>query len=471
VVLAEAPQYDLVVIGSGPGGYVAAIRAGQLGLKTAIVEKDDKFGGTCLHVGCIPTKDLLLSADVYDYVKNAREFGIVAKDPAVDWPSIIARKTKVVTKLAKGVEFLLKKNKVQTIRGVGKLSGAGKITVTDSNGTVQEVTAKKIVLATGSEARMLPSLEADGKTLLTNKEILSLPAIPKSMVIIGAGAVGVEFASIFARFGTKVTVLEMLPRAVPLEDEEVSAELEKSLKHQGIAIQTQAKVSRVTKTATGVTLEYTVQDGKPQTIEAETCLVAVGRVPNTANIGLEKTRVKLERGFVKTDGFLQTDEPGVYAIGDIVANSPLLAHVASMEGIVAVTHAAGKHAEAINHRQIPNCTYTEPEVASVGLTERLAREAGHKVKIGKFPYAAVSKASILGDTKGFVKVVSDEKYGEILGVHIIGPRATETIAEAVMAMRLEGTVDDIAHTIHAHPTLAEAVGEAAHAAVDWPIHM
>lgn len=469
--MAEAPQYDLVVIGSGPGGYVAAIRAGQLGLKTAIVEKDDKFGGTCLHVGCIPTKDLLLSADVYDYVKNAKEFGIVANDASVDWPSIIARKTKVVTKLAKGVEFLLKKNKVQTIRGVGKLAGAGKITVTDSKGATQDITAKKIVLATGSEARMLPGLEADGKTLLTNKEILSLPAIPESMVIIGAGAVGVEFASIFARFGTKVTVLEMLPRAVPLEDEEISAELEKSLKHQGIAMQMQAKVSKVTKTATGVTLEYTVQDGKPQTIEAETCLVAVGRVPNTANIGLEKTRVKLERGFVKTDGFLQTDEPGVYAIGDIVAASPLLAHVASMEGIVAVTHAAGKHAEAINHRQIPNCTYTEPEVASVGLTERLAREAGHKVKIGKFPYAAVSKAAILGDSKGFVKVVSDEKYGEILGVHIIGPRATETIAEAVMAMRLEGTVDDIAHTIHAHPTLAEAVGEAAHAAVDWPIHI
>jgi dihydrolipoamide dehydrogenase len=471
VALAEAPKYDLVVIGSGPGGYVAAIRAGQLGLKTAIIEKDDKFGGTCLHVGCIPTKDLLLSADVYDYVKNAREFGIVAKDVSVDWPAILARKTKVVTKLAKGVEFLLKKNKVDLIRGLGKLSGPDKISVTDPKGAVQEVTAKNIVLATGSEARMLPGLEADGKTLLTNKEILNLPAIPKSMVIIGAGAVGVEFASIFQRFGTKVTVLEMLPRAVPLEDEEISAELEKSLKHQGIAIQTQAKVTKVTKTPTGITVEYTVAEGKPQTLEAETCLVAVGRAPNTANLGLEKTRVKLERGFVKTNGFLQTDEPGVYAIGDIVANSPLLAHVASMEGIVAVTHAAGKHAEPINHRQIPNCTYTEPEVASVGLTERLAREAGHKVKIGKFPYAAVSKAAILGAREGFVKVVSDEKYGEILGVHIIGPRATETIAEAVMAMRLEGTVDDIAHTIHAHPTLAEAVGEAAHAAVDWAIHI
>ena len=469
--MADALQYDLVVIGSGPGGYVAAIRSGQLGLKTAIVEKDDKFGGTCLHVGCIPTKDLLLNADVYDYFKNAKEFGIVCKEFSLDWPAILARKTKVVTKLAKGVEFLLKKNKVDMIRGLGKLSGPGKISVTDPQGAVREIAAKNIVLATGSEARLLPGLEADGKTVLTNKEILNLPAIPKSMVIIGAGAVGVEFASIFQRFGTKVTVLEMLPRAVPLEDEEISAELEKSLKHQGIAIHTRAKVAKVAKAANGVTVEYTVDDANPQTAEAETCLVAVGRAPNTANLGLEKTRVKLERGFVKTDGFMQTGEPGVYAIGDIVADSPLLAHVASMEGIVAVTHAAGKHAEPINHRQIPNCTYTEPEVASVGMTERQAREAGHKVKIGKFPYAAVSKAAILGAREGFVKVVSDEKFGEILGVHIIGPRATETIAEAVMAMRLEGTVDDIAHTIHAHPTLAEGMGEAAHAAVDWAIHI
>jgi dihydrolipoamide dehydrogenase len=467
--LAEA--YDVVVIGSGPGGYVAAIRAGQLGLKTAIVEKDDKWGGTCLHVGCIPTKDLLLNADVLDYFKNGKEFGIVCPSYTLDWQAMLARKQKVVTRLAKGVEFLLKKNKVEMIHGFGKISGPGKISVTDANGAAREIAAKNIVVATGSEARMLPGLQPDPKTIVTNKEILSLPALPKSLVIIGAGAVGVEFASIFERFGSKVTVLEMLPRIVPLEDEEISAELEKSLKHQGIAIQTQAKVAKVAKTANGVTVEYTVGDGKPQTVEAETCLVAVGRAPNTANIGLEKTRVKLERGFVVTNGFMQTDEPGVYAIGDIVANSPLLAHVASMEGIVAVTHAAGKHAEPINHRQIPNCTYTEPEVASVGLTERQAREAGYKLKIGKFPYAAVSKATILGAREGFVKVVSDERYGEILGVHIIGPRATETIAEAVMAMRLEGTVDDIAHAIHAHPTLSEAMGEAAHAAVDWPIHI
>ncbi len=469
--MAETPKYDLVVIGSGPGGYVAAIRAGQLGLKTAIIERDDKFGGTCLHVGCIPTKDLLLNAEVYDYFKNGKEFGIVCKEFTLDWPAMLARKTKVVTRLAKGVEFLLKKNKVDMIRGFGKLSGPGKITVTDPKGAAQEISAKNIVLATGSEARMLPGLEPDAKTVLTNKEILSLPALPKSMVIIGAGAVGVEFASIFYRFGTKITVLEMLPRVVPLEDEEISAELEKSLKHQGIAIQTHAKVAKVAKTGNGVTVEYTVGNANPQILEAETCLVAVGRAPNTASMGLEKTRVKLDRGFVQTDGFMQTAEPGVYAIGDIVAGRPLLAHVASMEGIVAVTHAAGKHAEPINPQQIPNCTYTEPEVASVGMTERQAREAGYKLKIGKFPYAAVSKAAILGAREGFIKVVSDERYGEILGVHIIGPRATETIAEAVMAMRLEGTVDDIAHTIHAHPTLAEGMGEAAHAAVDWAIHI
>ncbi len=469
--MAEAPKYDVVVIGSGPGGYVAAIRSGQLGMKTAIVEKDEKFGGTCLHVGCIPTKSLLLNAEVYDYFKNAKEFGIICKEFSFDWQAILARKAKIVTKLSKGVEFLLKKNHVETVRGFAKLAGPGKISVTDSKGATQEITVKNIVLATGSEARLLPGLEPDGKALLTNKEILSLPGIPKSLVIIGAGAVGVEFASIFHRFGSKVTVLEMLPRAVPLEDEEISAELEKSFRHQGIAIVTQAKVGKVSKTAKGINVEYAVGDGKPQTLEADTCLVAVGRAPNTANLGLEKTRVKLERGFVKVNGTMQTDEPGVYAIGDIVAASPLLAHVASMEGIVAVTHAAGKPAEPINYRQIPNCTYCEPEIGSVGLTERQAREAGQKVKIGKFPFAAVSKAAILGAREGLVKVVSDERYGEILGVHIIGPRATETIAEAVMAMRLEGTVDDIAHTIHAHPTLAEALGEAAHAAVDWAIHI
>jgi len=469
--LAETARYDVVIIGSGPGGYVAAIRAGQLGLKTLVVEKDDKLGGTCLHVGCIPTKDLLLNADVYDYFKNGKEFGIVCKEFTVDWAAVQARKTKVVTRLAKGVEFLFKKNKVETVQGYGRLAGPGRVTVTDAKGQNREIQTTKVVLATGSEAKTFPGFEPDGKTILTNKEILALNALPKSMVIMGAGAVGVEFASIFHRFGVKVTVLEMLPRAVPLEDEEVSAELEKSFRRQGIALETQAKVEKAAKTANGVSVSYTPNDGKPQAIEGETLLVAVGRSPNTQNVGLEKTRVKLERGFVKVDPFMQTDEPGVYAIGDIVANSPLLAHVASREGIVAVTHAAGKPVEPINYSQIPNCTYCEPEISSVGLTERQAREKGHKVRIGKFPFAANSKATILGAREGFVKIVSDEKYGEILGVHMIGPRVTEMIAEAVVAMRLEGTVEDLASAIHPHPTLTEAVMEAAHAAHDWAIHI
>ncbi|MCL5005278.1 MAG: FAD-dependent oxidoreductase [Acidobacteria bacterium] len=313
--------------------------------------------------------------------------------------------------------------------------------------------------------------EPDSKTILTNKEILNLQEIPKSMIVIGSGAVGVEFASIFHRFGTEVTIIEMLPRVVPLEDEEISAELEKAFKKQGIKVSTGAKVQKVTKGAKGVSVEFTDAQGKTQKLDAETCLVAVGRDPNTQNIGLEKTRVKLERGFVKVDPYMRTDEPGVYAIGDLVAGSPLLAHVGSMEGIVAVTHAAGKPAEPINYHQVPNCTYCEPEVSSVGLTERQARENGHNVKVGKFPFAGNSKAAILGSQAGFVKIVSDERYGEILGVHMIGPRVTEMIAEAVTVMRLEGTVEDLEHTIHPHPTLTEAVPEAAHAVFGRAIHI
>ena len=469
--MAETPKYDIAIIGSGPGGYVAAIRAGQLGQKTILIEKDNKFGGTCLHVGCIPTKDLLLNAEVYDFFKNAQEFGIECKGFSIDWAAVQARQNRVVTKLAKGVEFLLKKNKVETVQGFGQLSGPGRITVTDANKKVREIQSKNIILATGSEAKMLPGLEPDAKTILTNKEILSLKKIPKSMVIIGSGAVGVEFGSIFHRFGTEVTIIEMLPRIVPLEDEEISAQLEKSFKKQGIAVHTQAKVEKVSRTAKGATVEFTDAQGKLQSIEAETCLVAVGRAPNTQNIGLEKTRVRMERGFVKVDPYMRTDEPGVYAIGDIVAGSPLLAHVGSMEGIVAVTHAAGKPVEPINYRQVPNCTYCEPEIASTGLTERQARESGYNVKVGKFPFAGNSKATILGSTEGFVKIVSDERYGEVLGVHMIGPRVTEMIAEAVVVMRLEGTVEDLEQAIHPHPTLTEAVPEAAHAVHGMAIHI
>ena len=462
----ETPKYDVVIIGSGPGGYVAAIRAGQLGLKTAVVEKDDKLGGTCLHVGCIPTKALLLNAEVYDNFANAAEFGITCKGFSVDWAAVLARKNKVVKKLAKGVEFLLKKNRVETIQGYGRLAGPGRVSVANGNHQTRELTAKSIILATGSEAKMLPGLEADRKRILTNREILELEEIPKSMMIVGAGAVGVEFASIFHRLGSKVTLLEMLPRIAPLEDEEISAELEKSFRRQGIGIQTKARVEKAAKSAQGVSVEYTDAQDKTQKQDCETLLVAIGRVPNTGNIGLENTRVKLEKGFVKVSPYMQTDEPGVYAIGDIVADSPLLAHVGQMEGIVGVTHAAGKPVEPINYRQVPNCTYCEPEIASVGLTERQAREAGRKVRVGRFPFAANSKASILFAREGFVKVVGDEPYGEILGVHMIGPRVTELIGEAVVAMRLEGTVDDLARTMHAHPTLSEALLEAAHAAAE-----
>jgi dihydrolipoamide dehydrogenase len=313
-ILAQA-AYDVAIIGSGPGGYVAAIRAGQLGLKTVVIERDDKLGGTCLHVGCIPTKALLFDAEVYDHFKNAKEYGINCQGFSVDWAAVQARKAKIVTKLSKGIEFLFKKNKVEWVRGGGRLSSPGKISVTDPKGTAREITAKNIIVATGSEAKLLPGLEPDGKTILTNKEILGLEEVPKSMLIIGAGAVGVEFASIFHRFGTEVTVLEMLPHAVPLEDEEISLQLEKAFRKQGIPVHTQTKVEKVTKTAKGVSVAIVLPDGKSQWLEAETLLVAVGRAPNTRNIGLEKTRVKLERGFIKTDGYLQTDEPGVYAIG------------------------------------------------------------------------------------------------------------------------------------------------------------
>ncbi len=463
--------YDVALIGSGPGGYVAAIRAGQLGLKTVVVERDNKLGGTCLHVGCIPTKALLFDAELYDRFQNSKEFGIETKGFSVDWAAVLARKSKVVTKLSKGIEFLFRKNKVEWIRGFGRIAGPGRVSVTDDKNQQREIQAKNIVVATGSEAKMLPGLQADGKFILTNKEILELKSVPKSMVIIGAGAVGVEFASIFHRFGSQVTILEMLPHAVPLEDEEISAELEKAFKKQGIALHLGAKVEKVAKTATGVTVDWQSADGQPQKLQAETCLVAVGRSPNTQNIGLERTRAQLERGFVKVNEYMQTAEPNVYAIGDIVAGSPLLAHVGSAEGLVAVTHIAGKATEPINYNQIPNCTYTEPEVASVGLTERKARGAGHKVRVGKFPFAGNSKAAILGDQEGFIKIVSDERYGEILGVHMIGPRVTELIAEAVLAMRLEGTVEDLERAIHPHPTLTEAVSEAAHAVHGMAIHI
>jgi dihydrolipoamide dehydrogenase len=452
-------SYDVVVIGSGPGGYSAAIRAGQYGLKTALIEKDPHLGGTCLHVGCVPTKALLHTAEVWDYFKHAAEQGIICENPSLDLPKVLDRKDKIVSKHASGVGMLMKKNKVEVIKGFAKLLGGGKVQVDSADGS-KTIEAKNIILATGSVARMLPGLTPDASKIVTNVEILKLPVVPKKLLVIGAGAVGVEFASIFKRYGSDVTVFEMLPRLVPVEDEDVSKELLRSFKKQKINCEPGAKVLEVTKTETGVRLKVELSTGKVEEVEGDTLLVAVGRKPNTDGVGIEKTRIVLDRGFVQVDAYQRTAEPGVYAIGDIVAGTPQLAHVATMEGMVAVGHIAGKPVRPINKQRIPGATYTEPGIGSVGLTEAQAREKGYDVKIGKFPFLGNSKASILGSHDGFVKVVADAKYGEILGVHIIGPHAYELIAEAVTAMEAEATVETMMTTIHAHPTLYEAVGEA-----------
>ena len=451
--------YDVIVLGSGPGGYSAAVRAGQYGLKTALIEKDAKLGGCCLHVGCIPTKAFLHAADVWDRFQHSVEEGIHCENARLDFPLVGDRKNRIVSKHAKGVEFLMKKNKVDVIKGYGRLAGAGRIEVTADGGN-HIVEAKNIVLATGSEARMLPGLQPDARRILTNIEILDLREVPKSLAILGAGAVGVEFASCFHRFGSKVSVFEMLPRIVPVEDEEVSKELERAFKKSGIRIETGATAGNIQKTDCGVRFTATLANGKEETVEAEALLVAIGRKPNIENIGLEGTRVQVDRGFIQVNPFQQTGEPGVYAIGDIVAGTPQLAHVATAQGMVAMAHIAGKPVTPVNRGRIPGATYTDPGIGSVGLTEAQARAAGHAVKIGKFPFVANSKASILGSHDGFVKIVADQKHGEILGVHIIGPEAFELIGEGVLAMEAEATVDTLIHTIHAHPTIYEAMGEA-----------
>jgi dihydrolipoamide dehydrogenase len=454
--------YDLIVIGSGPGGYSAAVRAGQYGLKTAIVEKDPKLGGTCLHVGCIPTKALLHTAELWSFANHSADEGITIEKPVLNYPKVIERKNGIVSKHAKGVEFLMKKNKVDIIGGFASIKSVGdikKVEVKSDKGT-QTLETKNILIATGSEARMLPGLKPDADFILTNIEILNMTKVPKSLMIIGAGAVGVEFASMFKRFGSDVSIFEMLPRLVPVEDEEVSKELERVFKKNKIRVETGAKCENVQKTGTGVKMKVTLANGKVEDVEAEKLLVAVGRAPNTANIGLDKTKVEVDRGFIKVNEFQQTAEPGIYAIGDVVAGTPQLAHVASMQGMVAVGKIAGKPVTPINRNRIPGATYTEPGIGSVGLTEAQAKAAGYKVKVGKFPFMANSKATILGSHDGFVKVVADEKYGEILGVHIIGPQAYELISEAVTAMESEATVETMMHTIHAHPTIYEALGEA-----------
>jgi len=461
--------YDVIVIGSGPGGYSAAVRAGQYGLKTALIEKDPKLGGCCLHVGCIPTKAFLHAAEVWERFLHPEEDGIHCDNARLDFPLVLDRKNKIVAKHAKGVEFLMKKNKVDWIKGYGRLAGPGKVEVTGEDGK-QILETKNIVLATGSEARMLPGLKPDARRILTNIEILALNEVPKSLAVLGAGAVGVEFASAFSRFGSKVSIFEMLPRIVPVEDEEVSKELLRVFKKQGIRVETGARVDKVENLGGGVRFQVTLADGKIETVEADALLVFIDRTPTTENIGLEGTKVEVDRGFVKVDPYQRTGEPNVYAIGDIVSGTPQLAHVATAEGMVAIGHIAGKPVVPVNRNRIPGATYTEPGIGSVGLTEAQARAAGHNVKIGKFPFAADAKASILGQHDGFVKIVADEQYGEILGVHIIGPQAFELISEGVLAMEAEATVETLLHTIHAHPTLYEAMGEAFNAVYGMAIN-
>ena len=454
--------YDVAILGGGPAGYTAAIRAAEYGLKTALVEMHSKLGGTCLHVGCIPTKAILHNAELWDELKHAAEMGIEGLGtPTLNWPTVLTRKNDVITKHVKGLDYLMRKNKVQVIAGFGKLTGGAKdgvltLDVTGADKKTQQVRAKNVFIATGSDARMLPGTKPDDR-ILSNIEMLSVAAVPKSLVVIGSGAVGVEFGSIFKSFGSDVTILEFLPRMVPAEDEDVSKELARIFKKRGINIETGARVEKVERTKDGVKVTYTNSAGKSVAIEAEKCLVAVGRAPRTENIGLEKTKVKTEKGAILVDEWMQTAEPGVYAIGDIVHGLPLLAHSGAMCGMVAAAHAAKKYARPVRRDRIPGCTYCDPQIGSVGLTEATAKANGHEVKIGKFPFSANSKASILGQHDGFVKVVADAKYGEILGVHIIGPQATELIAEAVTAIQLEATIEEMMFTIHAHPTVAEAL--------------
>ena len=475
--MAETTTYDLAIIGGGPAGYTCAIRGAQLGLKVALIEKTDKLGGTCLHVGCIPTKAMLFSAEVWDHLKHADSYGIdgVSK-PQLNWANLLKRKNDIITKHTKGLDFLMKKNKITVVRGHGRLAGPAKsgvltVDVTpQANEKTTQVQAKKVVLATGSDARMLPGYKADD-AILTNIEILSLPQMPKSLIVIGSGAVGVEFASVFNSFGAEVSILEALPRIVPVEDEEVSKELTRQYKKRGIDINTGCKVEKMEKTKGGVKVSFTDASGKPQTREAEKVLVAVGRGPRTADAGLDKTNIQLDRGFVPVNEWMETTEPGVYAIGDIVAGLPQLAHVGAMAGIVVASKAAGKYARAVRKDRVPGCTYCDPQIGSVGLTEAQAKEKGYQVKVGKFPFVGNSKATILDAHDGFVKVVSDAKYGEILGVHIIGPSATELIGECVTAMELEATVEEMMFTIHAHPTLYESLLDGFSAVEGMPINV
>lgn len=466
-----ADAFDVAILGSGPGGYVAAIRAGQIGLKTVLIEKDAKLGGTCLHRGCIPTKALLWTAELYAHIQHADQFGIKVADPSLDWAQAQKHKQKVVDKGAGGIDYLMKKNKVTVVKGLGKLAGKGAIDVALTSGGTQRITAKNIIIATGSVVSTLKSITIDDDRVLSSDSILSLAKVPKSLIVLGAGAVGTEFASIFNHAGSAVTLIEFLPHVLPIEDEEVSAELEKQLKRRKIEVMTGTTFESIEKGGPGVKVTVKLPDGKKKVLEAEYFLSAVGRSPVTKDIGLDKTNIQVNpKGSIAVDAMMRTTEAGVYAIGD-VTTYPMLAHVASAMATVAVEHIAGKNPRPINMDRIPSATYCYPEVASVGLTEKKAKERGYDVKVGVFPFSAITKASISNEAIGFAKIVSDKKYDEVLGVHLVGPHATELLAEACVALQLETTTEEIARTIHAHPTLSEIMHEAAEVVLGHPVHI
>jgi dihydrolipoamide dehydrogenase len=466
-------QFDVVVIGSGTGGYVAAIRAAQLGLQTAVVERQPALGGTCLNWGCIPTKALLEHAHALKVAQEAAEWGIRFNTPdvrpTIDMARVHARKNKIVTGITKGVEFLFKKNKIEWVPGTGRIAGKGKVEVTGP--APRTLTAKEIVIATGSSPRSVPGVTLDGKSIITSDEAINLAEVPKSLAILGSGAVGVEFASIFRRFGSEVTIIELLPRLVPNEDQAISAELEKAFKKRGIAVRTNTKVASAKVTPAGVTID--VEGGPSLTVEK--LLVATGRGPVTDGLGAAEAGVVMERGFIKVDALFHTNVPGISAVGDVITMGtgphPQLAHLSSAEGIVLAERFAGHAVQPIDYDQVPGCTYCEPEIGSIGLTEQEAVARGFDVRVGTFPFGVLGRAKISGDTEGFVKIVAEKKYDGVLGVHMIGGRATELVAEAAVALRLESTVEELIRTIHAHPTMSEAVGEAAHAVHGAAIHI
>ena len=449
--------YDVIVLGSGPGGYPAAIRASQLGKKVAIVERES-LGGICLNWGCIPTKALLKSAQVMEYANHSTDYGIDLKDPQANFGNVIKRSRGVADKMNKGVTFLMKKNKIDVVMGNGKLISPTKLEVTGADGKKQTLEAKNIIIATGARARELPSLKFDGKKIIEYRKAMSLENQPKSLIVVGSGAIGTEFAYFYNSIGTKVTIVEFLPRIVPVEDEEVSKELEKSFKKQGITIMTSSEVTSVDTSGDGVKAKVKTKDGEV-TLEADVVLSATGITANIENIGLEELGVKTEKGRIVVDKYQQTNIPGLYAIGDCTPHQAL-AHKATKEGINAAEHLAGENPEPIDYNNVPGCTYCSPEIASVGYTEKAAKDAGYELKIGKFPFSASGKATAAGATTGFVKIIYDAKYGELLGCHMIGYNVTEIIAEMVVARKLETTGHEILNAIHPHPTISEAVKEA-----------